>query len=270
VDVTETSIGNFERSERGGKQDLVVYGHQMYGLHDCSSLLTGIGVTIDCSDKFRTEYSKASCQMLQDYCDYIEMEPDEANELLTKLKNINENRMLVIPFKPGTLFTLVGDDGKKKEAKLSSIRWLTNKETYKIECSLIFKSKFDEKFIFSVTEYIEKFYLSGVEIRKRSSKYDPNIIKMSSYGIIHPIEVTDGEMKAAIDGTYLYYISSDKAHIVGKWDSNGNLKVSKGTSAPCITKILDNLEYIKDNRKYIAPYKLFEPNVIEIKKKKTK
>jgi hypothetical protein len=198
------------------------------------------------------------------------MEPEKTDELITKLKDINENKMLLIPFKPGSLFTILCDDGKKKEAKLASIRWVTNKETYKIECSLIFKSKFDEKFIFSITEYIDKFYLSGTETRKSSSKHDAKLIKMSDYGMIHPIEVTDGESKAAIDGTYMYYTNADKTHIVGRWDDNGNMKLVKGISAPVITKITDNLDYIKDNRKYIAPYKLFESNIIEIKKKKAK
>jgi hypothetical protein len=270
VDVTKTRIGEYERSQRGGRQDLIVYGHQMYDAHNVSWLLADIKTVMDCSDKFKGYSSKTPVQLLKEYCEYVEMPSADRNELVDKLTSINSNKMMVVPIKPKSMCNVEFGDDKRKDAQITSIRWVTNKDTHKLECKVIFKTKTDEKVTHDIRDYQDKFRVNGMESRMRVGKHDSTIIKMSRSGIIHPIELCTNDSRLAVDGTYMYYVSKGKIHIVGYWDKQGVMKVTKPVPSELLDRMKDNLEYIKDHKKYIAPYLVFEANSITITNNTTK
>ena len=88
ADMIETRIGEFSSREKGKKQDLVVYGHQLYDLKSPSWLLTDINTSLDATDKFRKAFDKNAFQIASMYCKYINMPDDEANDILEKIKKL--------------------------------------------------------------------------------------------------------------------------------------------------------------------------------------
>ena len=104
-----------------------------------------------------------------------------------------------------------------------------------------------------------------MEMMAKGNKHDKNLIKINDYGIFKPILIKDGNVSIAIDGTYVYYTTNNDTHIIGFWNDKDELVIDNSIKTKAITKIKDNLAYIKNHKKYMAPYMLFEPNIIEIK-----
>jgi hypothetical protein len=271
VDMIDTRIGEYESREKGGVQDLVVSGHKIWDLGTPSFILTSIAnTTLDASPKFKNIYNKSVAQLAMAYCNSVGMSKDEINEITTKIQKLNKNKLLVLPFKPKTPCNvdveIGGTKDKKKEGQITNIRWDTDPETFKLNCTVSFKTtsvtgEYIQKY--SITQYIDKFRLSSMEMHAKGEKHDKNLIKITNYGIFKPIVVKDGNKSIAIDGTYLYSSSNSDNRIIGYWDGD-KLVVSKDVKSPALKKIMDNMTYIRNHKKYMAPYMLYEPNVVEV------
>jgi hypothetical protein len=270
VDMIETRIGEYSSTEKEGVQDLVVSGHQIWELGSPSWLLTKIGITLDTTPKFNSVYDKNTTQLILAYGNKLGIAKDEINEVVSKIQKLNKNKLIVLPFKPHTSFKIDAEyNGKvnRKEAELSYLKWTTNKETFKLECTIGFKttgSNGEGNFKFNVKDYIDKFVLSSSELHAKNDTYDKNLIKITDYGIFKPILVDDGSTKVAIDGSYLYMINSRDIKIIGHWDTNGKLVVHSNSKSAALKKIKDNETYIRNHKKYMAPYLLYEPNIVEV------
>ena len=271
VDTVETKIGDFSSREKGGYSDLVVSGHQMWSLSDQSWLLTDISTSMDITSKFNTLNGKNPLLLISNYASKFGIPKQEATEWADKINKLNKNRLLILPIKPGTPCNLDTDmDGrqiKKKECNVAYIKWTTNKENCKLECTVGFQyeaatGKTTVKL--PLHTYIDKFKMSSIEMQGKTEKHDPSVIQMTDYGIIRPIEVTYGAVKMAIDGSYMYCSINDELHIVGYWDNNGNLVSTIKSKSKAYDKIKDNINYIKSHRKYMAPYLLYDANEIVI------
>lgn len=272
IDVTETRIGEYSSIKKDTAPDLVVYGHQLYDNGSPSWILTDINTILDMSDKFLESYDKNAFQIANIYCKYTGMSAEDTKLVTDKIKAINKNLMLILPFKPNTNceidLTIDGNTEKKKEAVISYIKWITNKETHKINCTIGFNianSAMAQYTKLDIKDYIDKFRLSHMEMVAKGAKYDKDLIKITDYGIFKPILIKEGNASIAIDATYVYYNTNGETHIIGFWNDRDELVMDKSIKTKAINKIRDNLNYIKNHKKYMAPYMLFEPNVIEIK-----
>jgi hypothetical protein len=274
VQVIETRIGEYESREKGTKPDLVVYGHQIWDMSSPSWLLTDINTIINVSDKFLNAYGKNAFQITNVYCKFAGISTAETKEITDKIKAINSNKLLILPFKPKTECSVdlvaEGINEKKLESKIEYLKWTTNKETHKLECMIGFSSeKFNgaKTFKMSIEDYLTKFRLSQIDIRSKGAKQDNNLIKMTHHGIIKPIVVKEGNTSIAVDGTYVYYTVNGETSIIGFWNERNELVLNNNIKGKAITKIKDNMDFIKDHKKYIAPYMMYEPNIIEVKSK---
>jgi hypothetical protein len=274
VQVIETRIGEYDSRVKGTKPDLVVYGHQIWDLGLPSWLLTDISTILNVSDKFTTAYDKSAFQIASIYCKFAGYSAEETKEITDKIKAINSNKMLLLPFKPKSecYVDLVADGVKEKklESKIEYLKWTTNKETHKLECMIGFSAeKFNgsKTFKLSIEDYLTKFRLSQIDIKSKGAKEDTNLIKMTHHGIIKPIVIKEGKTSVAIDGTYLYYVVNGDTSIIGYWNDKNELVINNNIKGKAITKIKDNVDFIKDHKKYIAPYMMYEPNIIEVKSK---
>lgn len=271
IDVTETRIGEYDSRQKGTAPDLVVYGHQLFELSSPTWILTDINTILDMSDKFLTAYDKNAFQIANIYCKHAGMSPEDTKLVTDKIKAINKNKMLVLPFKPHASceidLTIDGNMEKKKEATINYIKWVTNKETHKINCTIDFtltNSALAQHTKMDIKDYIDKFRLSQMEMVAKGTKHDKNLIKITDYGIFKPILIKEGNTSIAIDATYVYYNANGETHIIGYWNDRDELVMDKSIKTKAVNKIRDNLVYIKNHKKYMAPYMLFEPNVIEI------
>ena len=103
-----------------------------------------------------------------------------------------------------------------------------------------------------------------MDIQAKGNKHDNALIQVTDYGIFKPIYVTDGTTAVAIDGTYMYYIINGETHIIGKWDNNDKMVVTTKIKTKPYTKIMDNIDFIKNHKKYMAPYLLYDSNNITV------
>lgn len=271
VDMIETRIGEYSSREKGGKQDLVVYGHQIFDLKSPSWLLTDINTTLDANSKFKMVYDKNAVQVVNLYGKYIGMSTEEINDITNKIKSINRNKLIILPFKPHTNCNIdVALDGvteKKKDAEINSIKWVTDKETHKLKCLINFKinnAVGTSSVNLDIKDYISKFRLSQMELQAKGNKHDKNLIVMTDYGMFKPIVVKHKNTSVAIDGTYVYFSKNNETIIIGYWDEHDKLVITSDIKSPALTKVKDNLEYIKSHKRYMAPYLLYESNTVEV------
>ena len=269
VDMIETKIGEYGSRVKGTKPDLITSGHQIFEINSPTWVLTDISTTLDISDKFLNAYGRNAFQLASMYCKHIGMSDTDTKEITDKIKAINRNKLLVLPFKPHTECNVDvevnGATEKKKDCKILYIKWITDKETHKLNCTIGFElnnSVGPSLVKINIKDYINKFRLSKLDMSVKGNKKDKEIIKITDYGIIKPIVINDGKSSVAIDGSYIYYIVNGETHIIGYWDSQDKLVITSDIKSKAMTKIKDNLEFIKGHKKYIAPYMLYEPNVI--------
>lgn len=270
VDTVETRIGEYSSTRPGGKLDLVVSGHQVFDLKESPCwLLSDIKTTLGISDKFKKAFNQSASQLATIYCENSDISKEETEQILTKIKDINKNKQLILPLKPkaDVKVDIDTENYKEKNVKgiINYIKWTTDKQTYQLRCDVGFKFDNWNKYIScSMSDYISKFRLSNFDFKIRGDKFDASLISLTEHGIIKPIVVQDKTTKIAIDGTYMYLDLNNEVVIIGYWDARDELKVSKKVKSKAFDKIMDNVGYIKDHKKYMAPYLLYEPNVIEV------
>lgn len=271
VDMIETRIGEYSSRERNTRYDLVVSGHQIHDITSPSWILTDIDTILDASSKFADVDGKTPLQIVNSYGKHVGLKSTDIKDINDKIKKINKNKLIVLPFKPHTScsidYTVGNNTEKNKEAEITYLKWTTNKETHKLECIINFAvhGATTTNIKMDIKEYMNKFKLSQMDINVKSNKYDKRLIKVSDYGIFHPVVVKEKSVEIAIDGTYMYCANGDDVQIIGYWDANDKLKIIKELKAKAFLKIKDNADYIKRHKKYMAPYLMFEPNIIEIK-----
>lgn len=274
VTVVNSRIGEYEKSVRGGKTDLIVSGHRIDTLEDTPiHILTSIKTSLDMSKKFNNLYNRNIVQILNEYLEYInQVKTEYGVQLLEELKGINNNKVLVIPFKPNVTYEVeleINDKVKTHELVLDHIEWKTNKETARLETFLVFRQEFTNaigKFYrLQYSDYMKKFRLSKSSMYIDIGSYNTDMIETTNFGLFKPIEITDGYTKLAIDGTYLYHISN-RISIIGQWNKLNKIQIT--SKVPEILKsktyliIKENINIIKAHKNYIAPYNVVDANKI--------
>lgn len=270
IDTIQTRIGEYSSTKVGGKVDLIVSGHKIFDMRESPCwLLSSIDTTLGMSDKFKNAFNKSANQLVTLYCKSVNMSKEETDEVLNKLRDINKNKQLILPLKPKTdcIVDIDTEDCQEKsvKGKINFIKWATDKETYKLRCTV--NLSFDDwhkSVNYSLAEYINKFTITSLEFKSRGDKHDASMISMTEHGIIKPIVVKDKSTKIIIDGTYLYLELNNEIVIIGYWDEKNELIITKKVKSKALDKIKNNLDYIKDHKKYIAPYLVYEPNIIEV------
>lgn len=272
IDLTESRIGDYDKRDKHGKLDLVVSGHQLWGLESPSWLLTDISTTLDASQKFKSVCNKTPMQILECYCKHINMDKEDTKETLNKLQKINKNKLLAIPFKPHTMCRVDIDiekvKEKNKQGEIIFIKWHTCKETFKLICTIgvsVEGSCSRHVYKYNITEYLDKFRLSDLDIKAAGNKGDKSLIQVTNHGMVKPLAFKEGNVTVALDGTYLYLTFNGVTSIIGYWNENEELVYKKDLKYKALKKITSNLAKIKMHRKYIAPYLMYEANEINIK-----
>lgn len=286
--VTNTKIGTYSSSKIGGKMDVVASGHQIYDMNDKSiklspsTVYTFTNVTaLDKSPIFKTQLNTKTSKIMTDFLDTTSLPEDAKKELVQKLKDINSRKSLVIPLVVRSEYKLNYEDTNHKKEKLlckvKDIKWMTNKETYKLECTVCFELRVDgeDKYVrLPITEYIKSFVPDKLEYSKNITKLNMSILKFDPIGIINTIEITDGVQSLVVDNCFVYWLHNGVTSVVGEWDYNtGDLLMNKSMvkmiSKTDIYKVFENnINLIASHKNLIAPYTLFNINKINIKEKR--
>lgn len=271
VDTSETHIGEFSSRVRGGKQDLIVSGHQIYGLTlDAGNILTDISTILDATRKFQNNQGRTVVQMLNASKDELGLTLEEAKYYVDFISKINSNKLVIVPFKPETHCIVATPKGYQSETDgiISNITWRTNKETHKLEATVRFKQSkgtgVEISVSYKMSEYMDMFRLKTLNLVDKGEKIDRSLIKMTDYGIIKPVEIEYKDSSITVDNTYIYYTVDGVTKIIGGWNLSGDLIIVDNIKGKHMTKIKENISLIKSHRKYIAPYTLYEANTIKL------
>ena len=271
IETTETKIGEYSSRKLGTRPDLVFYGHQIYDLNSPTWLLADISTILDGKNKFKGAFNKTAFQLASGYCKQAGMDEAESKEIINKLTKLNKNKCLAVPIKPHATCSIDyeanGKAEKKKDANVSYIKWVTDKQTYQLKCTVAFEvdnGMNKSTVVMPITDYLDKFRLKQMDFQTKITKSNAHLLKMTDYGIIKPLVFKSRDTEIAVDGTYVYYKVGGLIQIIGYWDNQGKLVMNSSFKSQAIDKIVDNKVLIANHRKYIAPYLLYEANEIEL------
>lgn len=277
ITLVKSDIGSYRSTVKDGKLDLIVSGHRIDAPGEETYILTSTSTMLDKSGKFNSVYNQNVVSILTEYLNSsIRFTPEYKAELLEKLKEININRKLPLPFKTHKTFDVdieTSKELKQFELPLEFIKWTTNKQTGKLEAQLVFKNEYTSaapKYIsMGYEDYMIKFRPSKNGVYTDVGKYNPDLIRVTSFGLMKPIQVSDGINKIIVDNNYLYYVATNGAiTIIGKWETGDKIKGYNSVKGIEKTKaykfIKDNLGTIKMHRKYIVPFNLTDSHEIKI------
>lgn len=275
IDVIATKIGEFNCRTQGGKQDLVTSGHQVYGSNlDSGTILTDISTVLDATRKLSNAYNKTPVQILNSSKDELGITTADAQVIVGMLTKLNNNKLVIAPFKPETVCIVSTPDSYRSEQDmiLKMIVWKTNKDTHKLEAQVKFMPKsrmtgangISSMLTYMLSDYMDKFKIKALNMAAVGEKRDNSLISMTNYGMIKPIEVVSKGMTIAVDGTYVYSTVDNITQIIGAWNPRGELVIIDKIKSKALDKIMENNSLLKSHRKYIAPYKLHEANTLEV------
>ena len=286
--VTYNKIGNYSNSQKNGKTDIVASGHQIFDMND-NSLMNG-PVTVytytsrtilDKSSVFQNEFGTKTSIILSNVLDKTDLEEQVKADLLQKLRDIDSKKCLTIPVRIGSEFKVSTEiNGQKKTkmpAKVKYIKWNTNKDNYKLDCTvgLDVETGDGQKLIsLPISEYGRSFVPDKMEYWTDINKSTMDTLKFNTIGLIHPLEITDGLQSLVVDGTYLYWLHNGTTNIIGEWDYvNGTLIINddakKSLARTDVFKFLkNNITLLNGHKNLMMPYNLAQLNKINVKERK--
>ncbi len=271
IDTLPSQVG-----ERTG--DYIISGAQIDATGNIVNILSDVSESINITQKFRSTLEKSAMAILTAYLKMTNAA--DADELRSKLTKIDNNKLLMLPIKPGMTCEVAVEasskDGAKKESfkssKVETIKWFNSKLTKEFEC-VIFTEVIDtngnKRAKISLEEYGEKIKLTDIERTFAEAEIDRSLVKMTRHGIIRPLCVTDVRNTGIIiDNTYMYKIEHGTITLLASW-VNGELvgkekEFIEIQKTPQYKRIKKHIKFISQHRRFIAPYGLVDTNNIKV------
>lgn len=285
ANVTYTQLGTYSNSKKDGKIDIVASGHTISDMNDKNIMNAPVTTytftnktIIDKSPVFQNNLGVKTSSILENVIKDTELEEEIKEGLLNKLKDIDSRKCLVIPVRIHSDFKLNCEiNGQKKTkvaGKVKYIKWLTNKETFKLECKVSFEidSVDGQKIVvLPITEYGRTFVPDKMEYWTDINKSSIELLNFTDMGLIKPVELTDGRQSLVVDGTYLYWLRGGTVTVIGEWDYAMNTLIiskdaQKSLNKSDILRVLkNNLTLLNGHKHLIIPYSLSGLNKINVK-----
>lgn len=267
ISLEETRIGELSSMYNGATKDLMVYGHYIEDKQSPSWISYKIDTPISVQDKFLSINGKSMAQILKEYYDEHNKNKDELQEKLTILSKINQNKLVIMPLKPGT--SCVVDDislSPNQTIKVKGVEWYTDKADSMVKSRVYLKltGPSAQTHRFEIADYITKFRISGFDMNCYYTKADASIIKMTANGMIKPIIFDDGSTQIGVDNTFVYKISPKGILIIGEWQTNG-LYIVNSDKSHAMEKLESCKMAIMAHKNYIAPLYSLEANTVRLR-----
>lgn len=215
---------------------------------------------------------------------------DIGNETIEILDNFENEKLVIIPFKPKTNIKVkihkADANGKAKltevSAKIKSIKWSIDtdaeddtKSSYR---HMIITDYMDPKTkIFAKVElndYNTRFSAENFEDKKPKEFNRKQILKMNIHGYFYPICLQKDKYQIMIDGSNMYYRKSESEGnegivVIGEWndeqiDVDTKLLNKLGIEKEVSSKLYGWVNYLKAYKSYIAPLGTAEMNVVQM------
>jgi len=276
VDTVQTSIGEIDN--KYSKGTLIATGIKIYRDGTASTVLKELkDISIPMEQRFNGYNNKNVRLILREYINASGC--NNGRELLTKLKEIEENKLVLMPFKVRQLCDVIHIrqsnnkevNGEKVECRteIQCVKWAID-DSGKLHCALVTTINDPDsgkKIVLKLEDYEERFKLVNLERATVSGKTQEKIIRMTRFGFIKPIEINHKDNIIIIDNCSLYAKYKDEGDIreIANWSGNKVVYAEKIKDTKLEQFVNANVEYINKHRRWIAPYGLHETNKIDIK-----
>ena len=267
VSMEETRIGELTSLSMGSTKELMVYGHYIEANQSPSWISFKIDTAISVQDKFLSINGKSMSQLLKEYYETINKSAEEIQERLTILNKLNKNKLVLMPLKPGISCVIDGiNHSPNQTIKVKGVEWYTDKSDSMVKSRVYLRvtGPVSRTYKFELTEYIDKFRISGLDMNCSYTKADASIIKMTDNGMIRPIIFDDGTDKIGIDNTFVYKITDRGITIIGEWRDN-DLYIVSSDKSKAMSKLSACKTAIKVHRNYIAPLYTIPANIVRLR-----
>jgi hypothetical protein len=268
--------------------DIVASGHEVNDMDDGNisnkptTFYTFTSNTVlDKSTVFQNAFSYKLTEILENALSNTELEQEVKDGLIKKLKDIDNKKCLMIPFKIGTNYKIIGEiNGRryiKTPAKLRSVRWKTNHDTYKLNCSLVFemeKVEGPKRIEISINDYGKLVVPEKMEYWNNNKNSNINILHFTDLGMLDTVELTDGLQRLIVDNSYLYWSHSGNTSVIGEWDYETGTLIISAEAQRALAKndtmkaLKNNITLLNAHKHLIMPYNLGKINKINVKEKR--
>lgn len=296
IDTVESHIGNIKEDETSRGTYLRIMGLQLEAFEPPADLLSELPISISAQRKFRGYNGSQAIRLLGQYLKLSNQEQYNEVDELYRLNNIEANRELILPIKPGALCKIEvdkskvyngkADDGDEstdgvvtKSSKIEVVKWCTDKESGELKCYVITEALDAITRVrgrCEIVEYGKKFFLSDIENSMANrvtgtSKKEHKFISMTNFGYIKPIRIENSMGSGfAVDNNYIYSFTNGGEPLpIAYWDESNNIigdeEYEKAKELPVYKELEKGLGFIAQHRRFIGPYFLTEENVIKVK-----
>lgn len=277
LDCVETSIGDIRTNNRGNSNEtLIVSGYMLEKGSNPIDIITVLSNSGSVLQGKLTDYLGMSpSQLLRAYTNYKELSKVVQNKAVEDLKKFNSNKTIPTPFKPGADIEVMytGFDGKSRKITTNAnlIKWTLDKNGVLRGIIIADVGRNEDGSSYAklkLSEYGTTWFLPNIERNLKTSDITREAIKMTDIGLILPIEVNSGDTTIAVDSQHMYINKNGVDFIIGNWTSSGMSVYSEFSSKlakdKAFKKMESYLKFIEKHRRFIIPYGLIAPNIINI------
>jgi len=274
VDTVDTNIGEHREPMpyEKGNNGYVVTGLEIMDSDAPINILLPDDVEIETNNHFLVYQGKNAEQILEEYLGGT-VGLASLNSLET-LRSIMSHKKVLMPFKPTKDSEIISKNNKDK-AKVFSVTWHIDPITKEFQGVVNFAIKSEGRLVprgqgrrIPFSGYGKDFRMLLIEKGIDNDDIDREVIQMTRFGYIQPIEIYDGKVTLAIDGYHVYLIVDELPIIVGNLDSKeGLIELDELRSIHryrAYKYMKKNVNYILKHIRYIAPYKLANATQINL------
>lgn len=266
----KTHLGDIEDDKDFGSR-LANIGCRWFGNGDSITSIKKMydsGVSIETEEKFSRYYDRTAFEMLSEY---VEKSGDGAGEkMLEMLEKFNSGALMPVPLQVGESCTIDWDHIEKaKECKdmtgkftssVNMVKWCYGSSgmegylSFESDSTNIHKEK--GILIIRLEDYGKSYAKKEYEQWKNSKVYD-NLIVMTRFGYVLPVEFIKGEQSAVFDNVCVYRNTPGKTETLWEYAEGTKVldeRLAVFNDSHLIKSIKENLKYIMNYRGIMAPY----------------
>lgn len=262
ITVMNSYIGEYIGEDKSTKESLIVSGMRVEKtdrtIFDPVSKIITIGnfgfISLKAFNKGKENVESLLKEFLTEkYPSNSEAVTGYIDKLISRLRDIQSNKLLIVPVNVGRKVEYKGEDGKVKVGELIRLDYKVNKDTCKIESFVKIKDKFEPSVEFKLSDYGKNWWVFGT--KQGCKEADDELIEMQDNGIIKPIEIGNSII---VENKYIYKKRNGTYEIIGQADEKEGYIVKNleddEKKDKAVKKLENNLIYLSRLQRIIGIY----------------
>lgn len=283
LNTIDSCIGDYVPPAGKSSDDYVVSGIYIEDdvnkkSHSYGKFLSCYGTSILHIDMFDTYFGHNVCDIFNEYIDfkYVDDNGKISNykkNIKHRLYNIQNCKELIVPVNVDDSIEYINDEGTKQYGYVSKVQYKLNKETSKIEGSIVINNSVQyrkdgsrckgKSTVLRFEDFCKKWWVRGLKTGCKCC--DDRLVSMSINGLIKPIEICNDAESVIIDNQFIYLYTKIGYNIIGRY-TEGKYRINKGIKieGDCLNAMYDNLDYLSNMQRLICVYGFNAVNTVTI------